>query len=298
MDYEYLIVDVFTEQVFGGNQLAVLPDARGLSGQAMQAIAREFNFAESTFVLPPETPEGARRVRIFTPTTELRFAGHPTVGTAAALAHLGALELKDGTGQVVFEEGVGPVRVDIDATGAATFARLTLPGSIELPPQRPDRADVTRALSLPQTAILDCWNASVGIPFCMVHLSSAAEVDGAVLDRAAWSERLKESWAPQLFLFSGELRDGGAMHARMFAPGFGIGEDPATGSAAATLAGSLAERAPEPDYSVSLAVMQGVAMGRPSQMQASAERRGGKLTGISVGGSSAVFARGTLSVPG
>jgi trans-2,3-dihydro-3-hydroxyanthranilate isomerase len=165
MGYEYLIMDVFKEEVFGGNQLAVLPDARGLSGEEMQAIAREFNFAESTFVLPPETADGTRRVRIFTPKTELRFAGHPTVGTAAALAQLGALELTEETSQAVFEEGVGPVRVDIDAARAPTFARLTLPGSIELPSQAPDRGAVASALSLPPASIRDCWNASVGIPF-------------------------------------------------------------------------------------------------------------------------------------
>src|SRR5689334_11568217 len=133
MDFPFVLADVFTSTPFSGNQLAVISDARGLSGVAMQAITREFNFPESTFVLPPADPAHAARVRIFTPRTELPFAGHPTVGTAAVLAHLG----RAGEGEIVLEEGIGPVRVRIRKDAGLTKATLLVDATVEMAPVPP-----------------------------------------------------------------------------------------------------------------------------------------------------------------
>src|SRR5213594_2505125 len=173
MSHRFVIADVFTPTAFGGNQLAVFPDARGLSDRAMQAVAREFNFAETTFVLPPADPRYTRRVRIFTPRTELPFAGHPTVGTAAVLARLGLVETSGGTATVVFEEGVGPVPVEIRLDGGPVFARLSREARIECPPAEPSPRAVAAALSVPERAVLGAWSASVGLPFCFAHLADS-----------------------------------------------------------------------------------------------------------------------------
>jgi trans-2,3-dihydro-3-hydroxyanthranilate isomerase len=125
MAHRFVIADVFTATAFGGNQLAVFPDARGLGDRAMQALAREFNFAETTFVLPPADARHTRRVRIFTPRTELPFAGHPTIGTAAVLARLGLVDMPGGAATLLFEEGVGPVPVEVRLDGSTIFARLS-----------------------------------------------------------------------------------------------------------------------------------------------------------------------------
>src|SRR4051794_25501476 len=137
MPHRFVIADVFTERAFGGNQLAVFPDGRGISERAMQALAREFNFSETTFVLPPETPGTDYRLRIFTPANELPFAGHPTVGTAAVLARHGLLALEGGRGTVVLGETVGPVKVGVEVDDGRTFARLSLEAETEEPAERP-----------------------------------------------------------------------------------------------------------------------------------------------------------------
>lgn len=297
MSHRFAIADVFTGTAFGGNQLAVFPDARGLSDRAMQALAREFNFAETTFVLPPEDPRHTRRVRIFTPAAEIPFAGHPTVGTAAVLARLGLIEVPGGTTTVVLEEGVGPVAVDIVFDGASTVTRLTLETDVESPADRPAPEAVAAALTLPADAVVDAWFAGVGIPFCFVHLADRGAVDRAALDRATWAARFAHAWSPQLFLFAGETRPEGRLYARMFAPAFGIAEDPATGSACAALAGTLAERRPEGAGAFAWRIDQGVAMGRPSLIEAAAEKSDGRVTRIQVGGSTVIVGEGSMAVP-
>ena len=171
MSHRFVIANVFTETAFGGNQLAVFPDARGLSDRAMQALAREFNFAETTFGLPPRDPRHTRRLRIFTPRTELPFAGHPTVGTAAVLACLGLVERRDSTTTIVFDEGVGPVTVEIQLGGTAAFTRLVLERAIESPSMRPAGQAAAATLSLPQEAVVEAWFASIGLLFCFIRLA-------------------------------------------------------------------------------------------------------------------------------
>ena len=296
MSYRFVIADVFTPTPFGGNQLAVFPDARGLSDRAMQAVAREFNFAETTFVLPPADPRRTRRVRIFTPRTELPFAGHPTVGTAAVLASLGLVDTPGGTATVVFEEGVGPVTVEIRLGASAVFTRLIRETGIESPTIRPARQAAATALSLSEDAVLDAWFASVGVPFCFIHLAGKEAVDRAALERTAWSVNFARAWAPHLFLFAGPLHPGSRLYARMFAPALGIEEDPATGSASATLAGCLADRLPT-DGDFTWTIDQGIAMGRPSLLEASADKRRGRTVQVKVGGSTVLVGEGSMAVP-
>ncbi len=295
MSHRFVIADVFTETAFGGNQLAVFPDARGLSDRAMQALAREFNFAETTFVLPPADPRHTRRVRIFTPRTELPFAGHPTIGTAAVLASLGLIPMSGSPTTIVLEEGIGPVRVDVRLGGAAAFARLLLEKGIERPPTRPARKSAAAALSLAEEAVRETWFASAGVPFCFIHLTSAEAVDRATLDHHAWAADYAGAWSPHLFFFAGELRPASRLYARMFAPALGIAEDPATGSGSAALAGCLADRLTD-DGAFTWHIVQGVAMGRPSLIEASAERRQGRTVAVTVGGSTVLVGEGTMRI--
>jgi trans-2,3-dihydro-3-hydroxyanthranilate isomerase len=297
MPHRFVIADVFTESAFGGNQLAVFPDGRGIPEPAMQKLAREFNFSETTFVLPPETPGTDFRLRIFTPAHELPFAGHPTVGTAAVLARLGVAALQGGEGRIVFGEGVGPVAVDLAVDERRAFSRLSLEAEMEEPAGRPTPDEAAAALSLPADAVREAWFASVGNPFCFVHVADRAAIDRAEVDRAAWSRRFAGAYSSALFFFAGELAAGSRLYARMFAPGFGIEEDAATGSAAATLAGSLADRLPEREGVFTWTIDQGVKMGRPSLLEASAEKRGGRTVRVMAGGYTVLVAEGTITLP-
>jgi trans-2,3-dihydro-3-hydroxyanthranilate isomerase len=288
MGFDFVLVDVFSDQAFGGNQLAVFPDATGIDDETMQRLAREFNFSETTFVLPPTDPSCTCRVRIFTPNQELPFAGHPTVGTAAVLASL------HGEKEFVFEEGIGPVEVTVD--GETIRFCLRSP-RYESSSEAPPAAAVARALSLPQDAIADCWYGGVGLKFCFIRLASPELVDRAVLDKAAWTDGVAGGWARELYFFAGDFADGARLHARMFGPGVGVDEDPATGSACASLIASLAARSPEPDGAYRFRVDQGVAMGRPSALEGTASKEGGEITEVTVGGSATIVGHGTMTLP-
>lgn len=289
--FRFSVANVFAETHFGGNQLVVFPDARGLPEGAMQAVARQFNVSETTFVLPASRPDHSARVRIFTPATELPFAGHPTIGTAAVLARSG-----HGGSTLILEENAGPVAVEVRLDDTRTYARFTLDRPVEQPDEAVDRAAVAEALSLDAASVRDAWVASAGVPFCFVRLADSAAVDGSVLDRTRWLAKLSRGWSANLFFFA----DGGSpgrFHARMFAPGLGVDEDPATGAAVAALVGSLAERVGAPDGVFEIVVDQGVRMGRPSVIEASADMRGGKAGKVAVGGNTIVVAEGSMSIP-
>ena len=288
MGFDFVLVDVFSDRAFGGNQLAVFPDAAGIADETMQQLAREFNFSETTFVLPPGDPSRSCRVRIFTPSQELPFAGHPTVGTAAVLASL------RGEKQFVFEEGIGPVTVVVD--GEAIRFSLASP-RYESSSEAPPAAAIARALSLPDDAIADCWYGGVGLKFCFVRLASPELVDRAVLDTAAWADGVAGGWGQLLYFFAGDFRDGARLHARMFGPGVGVSEDPATGSACASLIASLADRSPERDGTYHFRIDQGVAMGRPSALEGTARKEDGQITEVIVGGQATIVAHGTMTLP-
>lgn len=296
MRYPYHILDVFTDRPFGGNQLAVLPDARGLDAATMQRIAREFNFSESTFVLPPEDAANTRRVRIFTPFRELPFAGHPNIGTAIALVASGEVE----AGVLRFEEGAGlvPVRVEQDAADAL-HAELTAPR----PPELGDvfeAAELAPVLGLAEADIVIDRHpprlVSAGIPFLCIELRDRDALARSRLTTDA-AERLADC-ATGFLVYTHEAGEGLDLRMRMYAPAVGVPEDPATGSAAVALAGLLALLDERDTVTLHWRIAQGVEMGRPSLLQASADKQDGAVTAIRVAGMAVRVAEGWIEVPG
>jgi trans-2,3-dihydro-3-hydroxyanthranilate isomerase len=294
MGYKFHIVDVFSASSYGGNQLAVLPEATGLSPDAMQRIAREFNFAETTFIVPRTDATNTCRVRIFTPKAEVDFAGHPTIGTACALVMRSHVK----KGRLVLEENVGPVTVDVEQRDGTYHGTLTLAGKIDTPEGAPPTAELAAVLSLDPADVRQVFFAGVGLPFCFVELASRTTVDRAAIDRSAWSAKLSRAWSPNVFFFAGVLENGGELYARMSAPALGVDEDPATGSACAALVGAMASK---PDFRgeiYRLSVKQGVAMGRRSDIEASARKANGAVMSVSVSGAVAYVASGEIEAPG
>ena len=298
----FCTLDVFTDTRFGGNQLAVFPDARGLDTDQMQAIAREFNLSETVFVLPPEDPAHTRRLRIFTPGSELPFAGHPTIGTAHALAALGQIPLTGDTTRIVFEEGVGLVPVSIRSRGGVpVFAELTVAKLPETGPPPPSRSALAELLSVEVADLTGgTWSpqsVSTGVPFLFVPVRDRTVLKRARVKLDRWEAILKASWAPEVFVFSRDPeREGSHIRARMFAPGLGIGEDAATGSAACALGGYLAARDALKDGTLRWVVEQGFEMGRPSILEVEADKVDGKITAIRVGGASVMVSKGEMEL--
>ena len=216
MKYTFHIVDVFSSTPFGGNQLAVLPEAAGISTEGMQNIAREFNFGETTFVLPKNDPANTCRVRIFTPRTELDFAGHPSVGTACALVMKQHVGLSDPI-RLILEENVGPVTVDVAQRNGEFRGTLTLSAKIEAPASAPSPAELAAVLSVEPAEVNQVFFAGVGVRFCFAQLNSNEVVDRAAINRAAWASTLSQAWSPHIFFFAGNLQDGGKLYARMWA---------------------------------------------------------------------------------
>lgn len=303
MRYRYFIVDVFTERVFGGNQLAVLPDARGLDARQMQQIAREFNFSETTFVLPPDDPAHTRKVRIFTPGREVPFAGHPNVGTAFALAASEEVKIGGGTDTFYFEEQAGLVPVAVKMTaGKPVFTELTAPQAPQLGAVFDPLAPAA-ALGLNADDIISHNHpprlASAGLPFMCIELRDLSALAKAKAVSGNAEELLSTSGANGFLLYSFNTEDETAdIRARMYAPLHGVPEDPATGSAAAALAGLLALSSDQDNTTLRWSIAQGVEMGRPSRIQASAEKENGAVRAIRVGGCSVMVADGWIDVPG
>lgn len=300
--FRYLTADVFTDTPFGGNQLAVFPDARGIPEHRLMDVTREFNYSETTFVYPPADPAHTRRVRIFTPGAEVPFAGHPTVGTAHVLAAIGEIPLTGETTRIVLEEGVGPVPVSIRAkNGVPVFAQLSVAKLPEVGPPPVPRAAIAAVLGLDVADLLDDpWMPqalSCGLPFLFVPLRDLAAVQRARLRMDVWESTLKDAWGSEVFVFArGGERPGSDLHARMFAPALNVPEDPATGSANAALAGYLAARDPRRDGLLKWRVEQGFEMGRPSMLEVEADVVGGKVTAVRVGGASVVMSDGMMEI--
>jgi trans-2,3-dihydro-3-hydroxyanthranilate isomerase len=296
MKYPFHFVDVFSSGAFGGNQLAILPDATGISTEGMQKIAREFNFPESTFVLPKIDPPNSYRVRIFTPRAELNFAGHPTIGTACALVMKQHAQTVDSI-RLILEENIGPVMVDVVQRNGMYHGTLTLAGKVEAPTGAPAPAELAAVLSIEPAEVSQSFFAGVGLPFCFAQLKSNEVVDRAAVNRVAWLTTLSRAWSSNLFFFAGDLRDGGSLYARMCAPALGVEEDPATGSACAALVGAMASKPDFAGTAYRLSIQQGVAMGRRSEIQAEARKSGDVVTAVSVGGATAYIASGEIEVP-
>ena len=300
--FRYLTADVFTDQPFGGNQLAVFPDASGIPEHRLQDVAREFNFSETTFVFPPSDPAHTRRVRIFTPGNELPFAGHPTVGTAHVLADIGEIVLSGDSTRIVLEELVGPVPVTISAEhGRPTYCALSVVKLPEEGPPAPPREALARALSLETSDLLDGdWEPrgwTCGVPYLFVPVRDRAAVARSRINGEAWDRTLPGTWAPEIVLFAREgERAGSDLHGRMYAPGFGISEDPATGSAAAAMAGYLAKRDSRRDGTLRWRLEQGFEMKRPSILDIEADVSRGEITGVRVGGETVLVCEGTMRI--
>ena len=296
----YLHLDVFTERPLEGNQLAVFTDGSGVDAGVMQRIAREMAFPESTFVLPKEDPSTDVRMRIFTPSRELPMAGHPTVGSTFALAHTGVI--KPGQERFVFGLGVGPTRVDLDWSGD----RLAFAWMYQ---QRPTFGEpvgevdgLARALGLDPRSILSALPVQVvscGLPFLMVPIATADAVDSAEVDAAKLKavERGLGLEGVGFFVFSPSVSDGSAVaHSRMFAPEFGILEDPATGAASGPLGCYLVRHGVVPaTLAQKIVSNQGVRMGRPSQIHIAIGLDGEEITEVKVGSKAVVLGEGTLS---
>lgn len=299
MRYHYLTVDVFTDRQFGGNQLAVIPDARGLSAEQMQAITREFNFAESTFVLPPLSPENDAQVRIFTPGREVPFAGHPNVGTAYVLAKLGQVHGKPVGDVLRFEEGAGLVTLTItrDSQGNPINTEFTAPAALELGENVPV-AHVATACGLHEGQIETARHApqcaSVGLPFTLAEVTDLAALQAVKPNLAAFDEHFQNLTGDAVFLYTHAAA--GAVQARMFAPLHGVIEDAATGSASAALTGFLAYLRSEKDGTFDVSITQGVEMGRASLIQGSADKANGSVTAVRVGGPSVPVMEGFLQI--
>jgi trans-2,3-dihydro-3-hydroxyanthranilate isomerase len=298
MRYRYYICDVFTDTRFGGNQLAVLPQAEGLSDQQMQQIAREFNFSETTFVLPPNAGH-TRRVRIFTPTVEIPFAGHPNIGTAFALAAAGEFGPIDTPITVTFEERAGLVPVSIHQREGRliwcelaaperlslgkTISTQTLASAVSLGP-----GDIVTGTHLPQVA-------SVGLPFLMAELKDRAALERARTNMDGVNALVAEGVTPDVHLYT-RSADEFDIRARMFAPLDGVPEDPATGSANCALAAMLSHYNDAKSGSFRWRIAQGVEMGRPSVLEARTEKRDGVVVDARIGGASVLVSEGFIVV--
>ena len=298
MKYQYVICDVFTETRFGGNPLAVLPHADGLSDRQMQQIAREFNFSESTFVFPPAAGH-SRSVRIFTPVREIPFAGHPNVGTAFVLATLGELGTVRSSLHVTFEEQAGLVPVTIhEAHGKITTCELTAPQSLSLG-KAIDARPLASAVSLGVEDIVTGTHppqvASVGLPFLMAELTDRSALERARVNVSGFDAILSADVRPSIYLYT-RSKDDFDIRARMFAPLSGVPEDPATGSASCAVAGLLAHFDAQRDAHYSYRIAQGVEMGRPSTLTARAEKVGGAVTTTGVGGPCVTVSEGFIEV--
>jgi trans-2,3-dihydro-3-hydroxyanthranilate isomerase len=300
--YDFVTADVFTDAPFGGNQLAVFPDARGIPEARLADVTREFNFSETTFVYPPDDARHTRRVRIFTPGSELPFAGHPTVGTAHVLASIGAIPVTGDTTSIVFEEGVGPVPVSIrSAGGQPVFAQFTTAALPRVAASPASRTTLASVLGLDVSDLLgDGWEPEVlscGVPYTFVAVRDAATVAKARFRIDLWEQNMMGSTGSEIFVFAlGGERPGSNIHARMFAPGLSVPEDPATGSAAAALAGYLGPRDPRRDGPLAWRIEQGFEMGRPSIMQLEADVRGAVVSAVRVGGASVIMSEGRMKI--
>jgi trans-2,3-dihydro-3-hydroxyanthranilate isomerase len=303
-EYDFIQVDVFTDRPFGGNPLAVFPDAEGLATDEMQSIAREMNLSETTFVFPPQVEHTDFKVRIFTPAAELPFAGHPVVGTHWVLGALGRVKLQEPVTTVRFELGVGVLPADLHVVGGhvekvvMTQAKPTFLAVLD------DTTQLAKGLGLEAEAIaetgLPVQVVSTGVPQMMVPVRGLGEVqrlDAGRLDTAALSRACDAVGTQCVMVFCLETeRTESTVHARMFAPLLGVPEDPATGSANGALGAYLVHHraiaVTEP--TVKITSEQGLEINRPSTLFVEVDHTGGDITAVRVGGQVVLVAEGTV----
>ncbi len=302
MRHRFLTADVFTSTIFGGNQLAVFPDAPGIREERLLDITREFNYSETVFVYPPSSPEYTRRLRIFTPGGEVPFAGHPTVGTAHVLAAIGEVRLDGAETRIILEEKVGPVPVTIFAErGRPVRAQLSVAKLPEIGPPPPARERLADVLGLDAKELLGGAMApqavSCGLPFLFIPVRDRAAVAKARVRLDQWEATLGDYPSPEMFVFAMDPElPGSHVRARMFAPALSVPEDPATGSACAALGGYLAARESAREGTFRWVVEQGFEMGRPSILEIEADKRDGAIVAVRVAGSTVMVSEGTLGL--
>ncbi|KZD24192.1 PhzF family phenazine biosynthesis protein [Tardiphaga robiniae] len=289
---DYVTVDVFTDTRFGGNPLAVIPDARAIDDALLQKIATEFNYSETTFVFPSDDPAHTARVRIFTPTDEIPFAGHPNVGTAYVLGRRGTIFGKPTSDHMVFEEKAGLVHLDllrdggvIVGTGFVAPQPLTMQGEI-------DRDMMAACISLAPDAIVTSTHGprmvSVGLPFAVAELASldalaSAQPNAVVFEQAERKHRSRDDrFSTFIYVRTGDGFD--HLRARMFAPLDNVSEDPATGSASGALAAYLVSLDPRRDTVCGITIEQGVEMGRRSLIEVEVRKRDGHVESVRISG--------------
>ncbi len=295
----YVVYDVFTDKALTGNPLGVVLDCDGLDTDDMQRIAREFNLSESTFVLPPADPKHKACVRIFTPDYEMPFAGHPTVGTAIALAELAG---NSAPAVFVLEEHIGPIVCAVGHSNGTAFAEFTLAKLPEPLPLAFEADVVGAALGLDPWDIgfenhrVSCWSA--GVPYVTVPISGLSAAAKVRLDNAAWMEispAKSGSAVASPYVYCREtVHHESAFHSRMFVPGNPSYEDPATGSAVAAFAGAVAHFDRPVDGPARYWIEQGMEMGRPSRIRLELDMANGVIGGARIGGQAVKVAEGTL----
>jgi trans-2,3-dihydro-3-hydroxyanthranilate isomerase len=301
MKLNFVTVDVFTGTQFAGNPLGVVLNAEGLSGGQMQAIAAEFNLAETTFVLPPKDPANTAEVRIFTPRYEMPFAGHPNVGTAFALARAGTSYGRTITGdKVVFEEKAGIVPISLHREGTTvTGARLASPQPLKLGAEIPAEL-IASACSLSLDDIETRHHrpciASCGAAFILAELKGRTALAAAGPRSDVFRSEVSKLPVTSIMIYTQVSESGLDIRSRMFAPHHGIPEDPATGSANVALIGLLAKLRPERELRLAKTIAQGVEMGRPSLLEAEAVKSDGVVTATYIGGSCVPVMTGTIDL--
>jgi trans-2,3-dihydro-3-hydroxyanthranilate isomerase len=302
MQRRYITVDVFTDRAFGGNPLAVVLDAQGLTTQQMQAVAREFNYSETTFVLPPREIGHDAEVRIFTVRSEIPFAGHPNVGTAFVLAS----QAREAPARLAFEEKAGLVSVEIlKEQGKVIGAELTAPQPLKRLSQV-SAEQAAACLSLSASDVKVDRHAphivSVGLPFLAVELASREALRRAKPNAEAAARIFPLDQSDAVYFYTRDVAANEKpcdLQARMFHPGVsGMSEDPATGSATVAAAALLADLDPAQDGELRLTIGQGFDMGRPSILLTRVMKKAGKIVTAHVGGRCAPMMQGTLWLPG
>ncbi len=298
----YVTVDVFTSERFVGNPLAVIPDARGLTGETMQKIAAEFGYSETTFVLPPADPYHTARVRIFTPTAEIPFAGHPNVGTAFALGQQPEIFGKPVGDRLIFEEDAGLVNVTLLRSGeGVTGASIRAPGPLTIGGTVADEL-IARCVQIDLRSILRATHAptfaSVGLPFAFAELDGLDTLGKARPNAAVFAEAAKrhkeDKTGFSLFLYTRSAENPWHIRARMFAPLDNVTEDPATGSASAALGAYLTSVLPARDAEIKITIEQGVEMGRRSLINVDVRKSAGLVNEVLLSGSCVHAMRGEI----
>jgi len=300
MDIAFEQVDVFTDRPFAGNPLCVVPDGTGLSTEQMQAIAREMNLSETTFVLPPTDPRAAYWMRIFTPAKEIPFAGHPSVGTAYVMASLGRFPLQTPVTRIFQQVGIGTLPLDIDVSNGQ-------PGRVVMTKGTPIFGGTVRDMTLVGEALgmdpdglakssLPVQVVSTGLEHLMVPAADLETVGRLRPNPAHLDKLLGQCGALGCFVFCLQTTAPDTLaHARMFAPGAGVPEDPATGSAAGPLGAYLAVHGVLPRHETAFVLEQGIEMGRPSRIWVEVLRdSAGMPNTVRVGGHTVRVIRGTI----